>query len=393
MTQNESISSPDYQTLPKSELIARIRVIKAQYGDNIVIPAHFYQKDEILALSDFHGDSFQLSTIAAKNEKAQAIFFCGVHFMAETADMLVNSAEKLKARQGKRVDVILPALNAGCTMADMADAEQIEACWSELGQVIDTDDITPITYINSGAALKAFCGKHGGASCTSSNAAAVLKWAFSRKKRVLFFPDQHLGRNTAWNMGIPESEIILWNHKNRVLFEQLTLLGKPCPKADGPWGGNSPEQIKNCRVILWNGFCNVHQRFTTDDVARIRKEYPEAKIIVHPECCRQVVRQADLAGSTALILKEVEGGAPGSQWAVGTEWRMIEALQRLFPDKTILNLSSEPRKCESMDQITLANLCEVMEAWAAGKPRHIVRVPESIAVDSLKCLEQMLRCR
>ncbi|MDO5565514.1 MAG: quinolinate synthase NadA [Planctomycetia bacterium] len=393
MAQNDPTLSQNDQTLSKSELIARIRAIKSQYGDNIIVPAHFYQKDEILALSDFHGDSFQLSTIAAKNERAQAIFFCGVHFMAETADMLVNSAEKLSARQGKRVDVILPALNAGCTMADMADAEQIEACWSELGQIIDTDDITPITYINSSAALKAFCGKHGGSSCTSSNAAAVLKWAFSQKKRVLFFPDQHLGRNTALAMGIPELEIVLWNHKNRMLFEQLTLLGEPYPKTDLPLGGNTPEQIENSRVILWNGFCTVHQRFTTADIARVRKEYPKAKIIVHPECCHEVVRQADLAGSTALILKEVAAGAPGSQWVIGTEWRMIEALQRSFPDKTILNLSSEPRKCESMDQITLANLCEVMEAWSAGKPKQIVRVPENIAVDALKCLEQMLQCR
>lgn len=385
MTQNESITS--------SELIARIRSIKTKYGDRIIVPSHFYQKEEILSLSDFHGDSFQLSTIAAQNEKAEAIFFCGVHFMAETADILVNSPDKLQARQGKRVDVILPALNAGCTMADMADSEQIEACWSELGQVIDTNDLTPITYINSSASLKAFCGKHGGAACTSSNAAAVLNWAFSRKKRVLFFPDQHLGRNTALAMGIPESEIILWNHSNRMLFDQLTLLGEPHPSSDLPFGGNRLEQVVNSRVILWNGFCTVHQRFTPADLLRARAEYPEARIIVHPECCHEVVRQADLAGSTALILKEIEAGAPGSQWVVGTEWRMIEALQRSFPGKTILNLGSQPRKCESMDQITLANLCEVMEAWALGRPIHIVRVPAEIAVDSLKCLERMLQCR
>ncbi len=245
-----------YKSLPNEELQARISAIRAEMGPRLLILGHHYQQDEVIALSDMQGDSYQLSQMAASSTECRAIAFCGVHFMAETADILVNRPERLAQRGGERVTVVLPDMAAGCSMADMAAIEQVENCWDELGQIIDTADITPVTYINSAADLKAFCGRHGGIVCTSSNAAAVLKWSFDRTKRVLFFPDQHLGRNTAKAMGIPLDEMALWN-----------------PHAD-ELGGTSAEAIRRSRVLLWQGHCSVHAMFRPEHVDQFRAQVP-----------------------------------------------------------------------------------------------------------------------
>ena len=289
-----------YRSLDNAVLAERIRAVKARMGKQLLILGHHYQQDEVIALADLTGDSYQLSQMAAANTECRQIAFCGVHFMAETADMLVNRPERLAERGGLRVPVVLPDLAAGCSMADMAGIEQVEAAWSELGEIIDTSDITPVTYINSAASLKAFCGRHGGIVCTSSNAAAVLKWAFARRSRVLFFPDQHLGRNTAFGMGVPLEQMPVWN-----------------PHAE-ELGGNSSEAIRNSKVLLWQGHCSVHAMFQPQHVDLFREKIPGVKVLVHPECPMEVVDKADIYGSTGKIIREVETYAPDTNGAIGT---------------------------------------------------------------------------
>lgn len=353
----------------------KIEAIRKKLGKELLILGHHYQNEDVIRHADLRGDSFQLSAAAAENSDCKTIVFCGVHFMAETADILANSRDKLTQRNGRRVDVVLPDLQAGCSMADMANRTDVERCWNELSSLIDVGDMTPVTYVNSTADLKAFCGRHGGISCTSTNARPVLDWALSQKRRVLFFPDQHLGRNTALGMGIPESEIVLWDRS------QLAL------------GGLSPECIENSRIVLWNGYCDVHQKFSPKQIERMRRDHPGVRVIVHPECCRAVVEAADEAGSTSYILNQVNASPTGSVWAVGTEACFVERLVLSNPDKTILNLSPEPSYCETMGKIELGKLATMLEAIEAGQPDNIIRVDESVSQDALICLQRMLSCQ
>jgi quinolinate synthase len=361
-----------YKSLSNDELTARIEAVKAEFGPRLLVLGHHYQQDEVIALSDMQGDSYQLSQMAAASSDCRFIAFCGVHFMAETADILANRPEKLAERAGQRVTVVLPDLSAGCSMADMAAIEQVEAAWEDMGEVIDTADVTPVTYINSAASLKAFCGRRGGIVCTSSNAAAVLRWAFERRRRVLFFPDQHLGRNTAKAMGIPLDEMCVWN-----------------PHA-ADLGGNTAEQIERSKVLLWQGHCSVHAMFRTEHVAMFREKHPGIKILVHPECSMEVVDQSDVRGSTSKIIKTVEESPPGTKWAIGTELHLVNRLKHQHPEQEIHFLSPVVCMCATMYRIDLAHLCWTLENLAAGTPVNVIRVDEETAHHSLVALERML---
>jgi quinolinate synthase len=361
-----------YKSLDNEALQARIAAVRASLGPRLLILGHHYQQDEVIAMSDLRGDSYQLSKMAAESGDCRAIAFCGVHFMAETADILANQPSRLTARDGQRVTVVLPDMAAGCSMADMAAIEQVEGAWEELGEVIDTADITPVTYINSAASLKAFCGRNGGIVCTSSNAQAVLRWAFERTSRVLFFPDQHLGRNTAKAMGIPLAQMPVWDPHHDTL------------------GGNTPEALKASKVLLWRGHCSVHQMFTPAHVEMFRAKVPGIKILVHPECPMEVVDQADVQGSTGKIIREVEAAAPGSKWAIGTELHLVNRLKQEHPEQEIHFLSPVVCMCATMYRIDLAHLCWSLENLAAGTPVNVIRVDDETARWSLIALERML---
>ena len=289
-----------YKTFSESELNERITKVREELGDSLLILGHHYQQDDVIQHADLRGDSYQLSQMAAESKTCKTIIFCGVHFMAETADILANRPEKLDERDGQRVDVILPDMAAGCSMADMAAINQVENAWADMSEIIDTEKVIPVTYINSAASLKAFCGKHGGIVCTSSNARAVIEWAFERGQRVFFFPDQHLGRNTSLSMGIDESEMPVWNPYAVDL------------------GGNTEKEIEQSRVILWKGHCSVHQMFRPEHVAAFRERDSEIKILVHPECPRNVNDLADVSGSTGKIISTVQQSPAGTKWAIGT---------------------------------------------------------------------------
>ena len=364
-----------YKSLSNAELQARIRAVRAEMGPRLLILGHHYQQDEVIALADLTGDSYQLSQMAAASAECRVIAFCGVHFMAETADILANRPDKLAARGGERVTVILPDMAAGCSMADMAAIHQIEDAWEQLGDFVDTTDITPVTYINSAASLKAFVGRHGGIVCTSSNAKAALDWAFARTSRVMFFPDQHLGRNTALGMGIPLEQMPVWD-----------------PYAD-ELGGNTPEQIERSRVILWKGHCSVHQMFRPEHVALVRKNYPGIKILVHPECPREVFELADESGSTGKIIKTVEAAPPGTKWAIGTELHLVNRLKHEHPEQEIHFLSPVVCMCATMYRIDLAHLAWSLENLAAGTPVNVIEVDGETAKWSLVALERMLEVR
>jgi len=361
-----------YRGLGDAVLSERIEAVRRRMGPRLVILGHHYQQDGVIAHADLQGDSYQLSKSAAEREACEAIVFCGVHFMAETADILVNRPEKVAGRAGRRVTVVLPDMAAGCSMADMAAIEQVEDAWADLGSVIDTSDITPVTYINSAASLKAFCGRHGGIVCTSSNARAVLDWAFAKTKRVLFFPDQHLGRNTARKMGIPLDEMCVWNpHEPRL-------------------GGNEARQIEKSRVILWQGHCSVHAMFRTEHVDAMRTNLPGVKVLVHPECAMEVVDKADLAGSTSYIIKQVEAAPPGTTWAIGTEMHLVKRLEQQHPEQTIRFLSPVVCMCATMYRIDLAHLCWSLEHVEAGNPVNVIRVDDETAKWAVTALERML---
>jgi quinolinate synthase len=361
-----------FKSLDNETLSARIDAVRAQLGPSLLVLGHHYQQDEVIAHSDLRGDSYQLSKMAAESGDCRAIAFCGVHFMAETADILANQPARLTARGGQRVTVILPDMAAGCSMADMAAIEQVEAAWEEMGEIIDTADVTPVTYINSAASLKAFCGRHGGIVCTSSNARAVLDWSFERTKRVLFFPDQHLGRNTAKAMGIPLAQMPVWDPHHDEL------------------GGNSREVLEASRVLLWRGHCSVHQMFTAAHVDLFRAKVPGIKILVHPECPMEVVDKADIQGSTGKIIREVEAAPPGTKWAIGTELHLVNRLKHEHPEQEIHFLSPVVCMCATMYRIDLAHLCWSLENLAAGTPVNIVRVDDETARWSLVALERML---
>ncbi len=364
-----------YKSLLNDELTRRIQKVRRQFGSQLLILGHHYQQDEVISLADLRGDSYGLSQNAAASSECRYIVFCGVHFMAETADILANRPEKLAERGGVRVPVILPDLAAGCSMADMAALHQIEDAWDQLGEVVDTNDITPVTYINSAASLKAFVGRHGGIVCTSSNAEAALRWAFARTSRVMFFPDQHLGRNTAIGMGITLDQMPVWD-----------------PFADA-LGGNSEQQIRESKVVLWKGHCSVHQMFRPEHVTMFRDKYPGIKILVHPECPREVFELADVSGSTSKIIKTVESSPPGSKWAIGTELHLVNRLKQQHPDKEIHFLSPVVCMCATMYRIDLAHLCWSLENLVAGTPVNVIEVDAETARWSLVALERMLEVK
>jgi len=364
-----------YKSLSDEVLAGRISAVRKEMGDRLLILGHHYQQDEVIAHSDLRGDSYQLSQMAADSSTCRNIAFCGVHFMAETADILANRPEKLAERGGERVTVVLPDMGAGCSMADMAAIEQVSSAWEELGEVIEANDITPVTYINSAASLKAFCGKHGGIVCTSSNAKAVLEWAFQRTKRVFFFPDQHLGRNTARRLGITNDEMPVYD-----------------PYA-GELGGNTAEAIRNSRVILWKGHCSVHQMFRAEHVQLFRNRYPGIQVIVHPECPQEVVDISDQYGSTSKIIKVIDSAPAGSKWAIGTELHLVQRLKNEHPDQEIHFLSPVVCMCATMYRIDLAHLCWSLENLAAGKPVNVITVDDETAKWSLVALARMLEVK
>ena len=370
-----------YTEASEAQLDEWITAAKAELGDRVSILGHFYQRDEIVKYADFVGDSFMLAQAAKQHPEAEAFVFCGVHFMAETADILSSPDQA----------VILPNLAAGCSMADMATIDQVEQCWDELMSVlgdgtdaagtdaVGTDGegkqpVIPVTYMNSSAAIKAFCGRNGGIVCTSSNAETVLEWAFARGQRVVFFPDQHLGRNTAKAMGISESEMPLWR-------PHLAL------------GGNTAEELRDAKVILWNGFCSVHKRFTVDQIERARADYPGVRVIVHPECPAPVVEAADGAGSTEYIRKQVEAAAPGEVLAIGTEINLVNRLQQQRPDLTIFCLDPVVCPCSTMYRIHPAYLAWTLESLIAGEQPNRITVDGAVAEHSRVALERMLAAK
>jgi quinolinate synthase len=372
-SQNEELLA--YKSLENDVLTRRIQAVRDAMGPKLLILGHHYQQDEVIALSDLRGDSFKLSEMAAASTECRAIAFCGVHFMAETADILANRPERLAERGGQRVPVILPDMSAGCSMADMAEIDEVEDCWEQLSGVIDTDDLMPVTYVNSAASLKAFCGRRGGIVCTSANARPVLEWSFAQRRRVLFFPDQHLGRNTALRMGVPAEEMPVWDPRADVL------------------GGNPEEAIASSRVILWKGHCSVHQVFLPEHVEGFRQRVPGIKILVHPECMREVVDRADQIGSTGTIIRAVRESPPGTKWAIGTELHLVNRLKHEHPEQEIHFLSPLVCMCATMFRIDLAHLCWSLEKLAAGTPVNVVRVDDEIAADALVALRRMLEVK
>ncbi|HET7295469.1 MAG TPA: quinolinate synthase NadA [Vicinamibacteria bacterium] len=339
----------------------RIGRAKAALGKRLVILGHHYQRDEVIRHADFRGDSFKLAQQAATRPEAEHIVFCGVHFMAESADIL----------SAPHQTVVLPDMNAGCTMADMADIEQVEACWESLEPVVG-DELLPVTYMNSTAALKAFVGRNGGAVCTSSNARAILEWAFRRKPRVLFFPDQHLGRNTGYRMGIPLDQMRVYD----------------------PWeplGGLTHAEVRGARILLWKGHCSVHNRFTPEMVDRRRAEIPGVKVIVHPECRFEVAQKADAIGSTEGILKTVRESPPGTSWAVGTELNMVLRMAKeMAPAKRIVPLDDCFCMCSTMFRIDPPHLAWALESLVAGNVVNEVHVPDDVAREAKVALDRML---
>jgi len=358
----------EYMKASPEELDLRIRAAKHALGERVVILGHFYQRDEVVRYADFVGDSFQLARAARTRPKAEAIVFCGVHFMAETADMLSRPDQA----------VILPNLAAGCSMADMADEDSVADCWEQLEELLGSapdvagrQPVLPVTYMNSSAALKAFCGKHGGIVCTSSNASTVLKWAFERGQRVLFFPDQHLGRNTAKAMGIPLERMPVWDPRK-------------------PMGGVSEQVLREAKVILWHGYCSVHKRFTVEQIEQARAQFPGVRVIVHPECPMAVVDAADAAGSTDFIKKAVEAAPAGSIFAIGTEVNMVQRLAKEHPDKTLFCLDPVVCPCSTMYRIHPAYLAWVLEALERREIVNRITVREEIAAPARVALERML---
>lgn len=355
-----------FQALSTEETRERIQRAKRALGGRAVILGHHYQRDEIIEHADFRGDSYKLCLDANRAPDAEFIFFCGVHFMAESADILTD----------KRV--ILPNLAAGCSMADMANIFQVRKCWKELGEVygsvIPLDQIvTPVTYINSAANLKAFVGEHGGTVCTSTNAPVAVKWALERSEKVLFFPDQHLGRNTGVKLGFdPERDMVVWNP-----FK--------------PLGGNSPEDLRRARFILWKGHCSVHQRFTVEQVQKARAEDPNTQILVHPECPIEVVSIADLAGSTEFILRTVTNAPAGSSWAIGTEINLVNRIANENPDKKVKCLDPQICPCSTMYRIHPSFLLWVLEELTEGRVRNEIIVPDETKRYAKAALDQMLR--
>ncbi len=346
---------------PEQDIIQRIRALRAELGSKVLILGHHYQREEVIGFADITGDSLKLAQQAAETD-APYIIFCGVHFMAETADILTTD---------KQV-VILPDPAAGCSMADMADLPQVSEAWQQLGEIVDVDnEITPVTYINSTAALKSFCGQHGGIVCTSSNCSRILEWSWNQRSKVLFFPDQHLGRNTALHMGMDDSEMLLWNPLQ-------------------PMGGNSPEAIQAARLILWKGFCSVHQLFQPQHVERMRDEHPGIQVLAHPECSHEVCDLVDFMGSTEAIIRFVEAAPTGQSFAIGTELNLVNRLRLRFPDKPIFFLSPIVCMCSTMFRTDPQHLCASLEAISGNGVFNQVKVPDKDKHHAKIALERML---
>jgi quinolinate synthase len=380
-----------YLSLSDEEMDRRIAVAKATLGRRLVILGHHYQRDEVMKFADFTGDSFKLAGHVSERPDAEFVVFCGVHFMAESADVLTTDQQQ----------VILPDLAAGCSMADMADAEQLEQCWSDIQEMIGGSGpaaprIVPVTYINSAASIKAFCGEHGGVVCTSSNAAATLKWAWAGPStslgagpstslgagpstslgaggnKILFLPDQHLGRNTAFALGVPLDQMVVWD-PNEI------------------WGGLEPEDVQRARIILWKGHCSVHARFTTRQIDQVRAQHPGVRVIVHPEVPWDVVQAADNCGSTEYIIKTVSESPAGSTWAVGTELHLVNRLaRRLEPDRTVLSLDPFGCLCSTMFRVSPNHLLWVLEGLVAGEVHNRIVVPNHQKHWTRVALDRML---
>jgi quinolinate synthase len=352
-----------YSTASADELAQMIRAAKAALGSRVFLLGHHYQRDDVMRWADARGDSFGLSRIAAEQSEAEFIVFCGVHFMAESADVLT----------GPHQQVLLPDLNAGCSMADMADIGQVEEAWEELAQVIDVERVIPVTYMNSSAALKAFVGRHEGAVCTSSNARAVLTWALAegRGDRVLFFPDQHLGRNTGYQLGYGADDMRVWN-----------------PRLD--LGGLSDAEVKNSTLLLWKGHCSVHQRFRPEHVTAFRQQYPEGIVMVHPECAHDVVEMGDLVGSTDALIRGVAAAPAGSVIGVATEIHLVKRLVDESADKTVVCLDPLVCPCSTMSRIDGPHLAWVLEGLVAGEVRNRIQVDGETAEWARVALERML---
>lgn len=363
----------EYREASEAELDRRIRDAKATLGDRVVVLGHFYQREEVVQHADYVGDSFQLANAALEHPDAEAIVFCGVHFMAETADLLSTPDQA----------VILPNLAAGCSMADMADIDQVEDCWEQLADVLGpldaVDDsgrvpVIPVTYMNSSAAIKGFVGRHGGIVCTSSNAETVLEWAFERGQRVLFFPDQHLGRNTAKAMGVPLERMPMWNPRR-------------------PLGGSTASELADSKVILWHGFCSVHRRFTVSQIDQARAEHPDVRVIVHPECPMEVVDAADEAGSTDYIRRAIAGATEPTTFAIGTEINLVRRLAAQFPQHEIFCLDPVVCPCSTMYRIHPGYLAWVLEELVAGRVVNRISVTDDVADPARIALERMLAAK
>ena len=356
----------EYWSLDGAALTERIAEARAKLGSRCVVLGHHYQREDIIQFADYRGDSFNLSRWAAERGEADFIVFCGVHFMAESADILSQPHQT----------VVLPNMSAGCSMADMADPEDVYACWDEL-QAAGITSVIPVTYMNSAAALKAFCGRNGGIVCTSSNAPKVYDWALARGERLLFFPDQHLGRNTGIKKGIPLEDTAVWDY---------TL-------PYGSLGGNTLEQLERAKVILWKGHCSVHRRFSVAQIEKARREHPGINVIVHPECTMEVVQAADMDGSTEVITRTITEAPAGSKWAVGTEINLVSRLARENPDKLIFSLDPVVCPCATMYRIHPAYLAWTLDELAAGRVVNQVTVDEETAKYARVALERMLAVR
>ena len=354
----------EYQRCDAAELDARINTARAKLGESVTVLGHHYQREEVIKYADFQGDSFLLSQQAASRPEADSIIFCGVHFMAETACVLAAPHQR----------VILPNITAGCSMADMAPMDDVEDAWEELAEALGPGEIVPVTYMNSIAGIKALCGRNGGAVCTSSNADAVLRWAFEQGKRVLFLPDQHLGRNTALKMGVPLDEMVVWNP-----FRAM--------------GGNTIDALRRAKMVLWQGHCSVHTRFTVKQIELARQRFPDVNVLVHPECVMETVQAADLVGSTEYIRNQINNAPAGSVWAVGTEISLVNRLAINNPDKTVFCLDPVTCPCSTMYRIHPAYLLWVMESLVEGQVVNRITVPESTRREALVALERMLALR
>ncbi len=350
-----------YLHLTAEELDVRIHEAREKLGNRVVILGHHYQREEVIHYADFQGDSFLLSRQAANQTEAEHIIFCGVHFMAETARILCSPQQR----------VILPNMAAGCSMADMAPTGDAMDAWDDLEALLGKGGVVPITYMNSTAEIKALCGRNGGIVCTSSNAVRVFQWAFERGERVLFLPDQHLGRNTALKLGIDLDEMIVWSP-----FKAL--------------GGHTPERVRSSKVILWQGHCSVHTRFTVRQIKAARERYPGINVIVHPECTMETVQAADVSGSTEVIRKAVNESPPGSKWAIGTEISLVNRLAKSNPDKVVFCLDPIVCPCSTMYRIHPAYLSWVLDALAAGELVNEIRVEDETMGHARTALERML---